>query len=376
MHGQRPMIRLDPKNKRLVLKIVPYPVIFMIGGLMYFFIEIGLLGTTEVYPTTGAIHDPLSSLLSVTVMTGLLGLALGLLEELVFKNRFRSLPFGFKTLLKTILYLFIFTSTQFLFGIVSTIVNLGSSSIDAEVIQIVVTFFTSISFVSAVVFMGFIISISLFFSEIVDYLGMDVVGNFFSGKYTKPVYESRIFMFLDMRDSTTIAERIGHKKHYELINDYFGEMSNAIVQTRGSIYQYVGDEIVVSWKLQDGLENSNCLQCFFMIEKDIQNKSDYYRSAYGVVPSFKAGFHWGEVTRGQVGEIKRDLLYTGDVLNSAARIQGLCNQLGVSLLISSGLKELLPMSNYELQAMGELELKGRQKKEQLYAVKINETKTE
>jgi len=173
-------------------------------------------------------------------------------------------------------------------------------------------------------------------------------------------------MFLDMKESTTIAEKIGHKNHYELINEYYSDMTNAIVQTQGAIYQYVGDEIVVSWKLEEGLKNSNCLQCFFFLEKEIMRKSDHYISKYGVVPGFKAGYHCGEVTRGQVGQIKRDLLCTGDVLNTTARIQGLCNQLGVNLLISAALKEILPKNNFIFNPKGELELKGREKKEELY----------
>lgn len=340
----------------------------MIGGFMYLFLEIGLLGSTEVYPLNGTAYDPINTLLSVIPMTGILGLILGFIEEITFRNGFKNLRFSYKILIKTLLYISIFLIIQFLFALILNMTNLGKDSIDAEVFQSVIQFFSSLSIISITFLGGFFISLSLFFSEIVDYLGLDVAGNFFSGKYSKPVYEKRIFMFLDMKDSTTIAERIGHKKQHELINEYFTDMSDAIITTHGSIYQYVGDEIVISWKLAEGLKNSNCLKCFFMIEKSILQKSHQYESKYGIVPKFKAGLHCGEVTRGQVGRIKRDLLYIGDVLNATARIQGLCNQLDSNLLISDPLKQLIPPKNYIFDAKGELELKGRERKEELYSV--------
>ncbi|MEM7162636.1 MAG: adenylate/guanylate cyclase domain-containing protein [Bacteroidota bacterium] len=335
---------------------------------MYANVEYGLLNESDLYPASKAIYDPVNSVISISIMTFLVGIILGFIEESLFKNRFKNLPFARKILSKTLLYIFVFTVTLLLFSTILIGINSGKSISDPEIYQSVASFFGSYAIISIIVFASFFIGLSLFFTEIVDYLGLDIVSNFFSGKYSKPVYENRIFMFLDMKDSTSIAEKIGHKKHYELINEYYGDMTNAIIRTEGSIYQYVGDEIVVSWELKKGLENTNCLQCFFLIEKDINQKSDSYLKKYGIVPRFKAGLHCGEVTRGQIGQIKRDLLYTGDVLNSSARIQGLCNELGVNLLISGQLKNQLPENSLNFSLKGEYELRGRQKKEELYAV--------
>lgn len=359
---------MNAKTKRLLFKILPYPIIFMLGGFLYLVIEIGLLGTTTVYPTTGTAYDPINSLLTLIPMTGILGFVLGFIEEVAFRNKFKRLRFSYKILIQTLLYLSIFLVIQFGFALGLNMTNMGKSSIDAEVVQSVLQFFTSLSIISITFYAGAIIGLSLFFSEIVDYLGLDVAGNFFSGKYSKPVNEDRIFMFLDMKDSTTIAEKIGHKKQHELITEYYGDMSDAIVLTHGSIYQYVGDEIVVSWNLKEGLNQANCLQCFSQIEKRITERAHEYETKYGMVPRFKAGFHCGEVTRGQVGNIKRDLLYIGDVLNATARIQGLCNQQGVNLLLSVTLKKLLPENDFHFKSMGEFELRGRQKKEELFAL--------
>jgi len=347
---------------------MPYPIIFLVGGLMYANIEYGLLNKSNTYPVSETVYNPLNSVLSITIMTIILGSALGIIEELIFKNRFRHLSFTLKIFSKTILYIFIFVVTLLIFSFTLNILNTGKSLADVDAYLTIFIFFTSYAFVSLIIFASFFISLSLFITEIVDYLGLDVVGNFFSGRYAKPVNESRIFMFLDMKESTTIAEEIGHKKHYELINEYYGDMTEAIVRTEGVIYQYVGDEIVVSWKLDKGLKRENCLQCFFLIENCIEHKSELYQKKYGVVPKFKAGFHCGEVTRGQIGQIKREMLYTGDVLNATSRIQELCNHLNVNILLSYQLKKLLPKNKLKYKPMGEYKLRGRQKKEELFTV--------
>ena len=67
-------------------------------------------------------------------------------------------------------------------------------------------------------------------------------------------------MFLDLRSSTAIAEKLGEERYFNFIKDVFKDVTPAIIYAKGEIYQYVGDEIVVSWKMNNGIENANCLQ--------------------------------------------------------------------------------------------------------------------
>lgn len=362
------MLQISPHKRRLLFKIIPYPIIFFVGSLLYINIEFGILGESENYPNSETKYDPVNSLAAVLTMNVILGLILGTIEELAFKNRFKKLSFSLKIFLKTGLYVMIFVSGLLVFSIILNALNVNRSVTDPWVYQQVFGFFSTYAPISIVLYAGFFISISLFFTEIVDFLGIDIIWNFFSGKYSKPVYENRIFMFLDMKNSTSIAEELGNKRHYSLINDYYSAMTDSIIQTNGTIYQYVGDEIVVSWALEEGLLKCNCLRCYFMIKDLIAQDAHYFKSQYGIIPEFRAGFHLGEVTRGQVGQIKRDLLYTGDVLNASARIQGLCKQLKTDLLISGHLKNQLPENDYQFISKGNFQLRGRQKQEELFTV--------
>ena len=92
---------------------------------------------------------------------------------------------------------------------------------------------------------------------------------------------------------------------------------------------------------------------------------------FGLVPGFKAGFHHGKVTMGEIGVVKKEIVFTGDVLNTTARIQSLCNSLKTGLLISQDLLEILHLENkYDVAEMGEFELRGKKAKMKLYQVTV------
>jgi class 3 adenylate cyclase len=170
----------------------------------------------------------------------------------------------------------------------------------------------------------------------------------------------RIFMFLDITSSTSIAETLGHVKYFELLNDFFNDLAKPIEAHKGEIYQYVGDEVVVSWALEEGISNANCLHCFFDILDTIDDLSYKYLEKYEMVPTFKAGMHFGKVSTGTIGTIKKEIIYTGDVLNTTSRIEGQCNQHNVNLLLSKDLMNKIPNENqFEFVEIGEISLRGK-----------------
>ena len=176
-------------------------------------------------------------------------------------------------------------------------------------------------------------------------------------------------MFLDLKSSTTIAEKLGHIKFSRLIQDCFADLTPAIKKHKVEIYQYVGDEVVLSWPIDKGFENNNCIHCYFNYRELLNAKSDYYQQEYGVQPIFKAGIHMGEVTVAEVGLVKREIAYHGDVLNTTARIQSRCNDLKQQLLISQNLSEHLKKDErIERHLLGEELLKGKQQLVTIYGV--------
>lgn len=189
------------------------------------------------------------------------------------------------------------------------------------------------------------------------------------GRYFKPKQELRIFMFLDMRSSTMIAEELGHARYFQLINELFQDITDPIVLSRGEIYQYVGDEISVSWTLRKGIKKQRCIRCFLDIRAKLRKRGPYYRDRYGIKPTFKAGFHYGEVTTGEVGLVKKERIFSGDVVNTAARIQETCNAHQVDNLVSKELLDLLRQEGpLPAREIGSIALKGKRSTMSLWTI--------
>ena len=99
------------------------------------------------------------------------------------------------------------------------------------------------------------------------------------------------------------------------------------------------------------------------------SKDSYYNENYGVVPQFKVGLHLGIVTAVEVGEIKRDIAYHGDTINTTSRIQSVCNQYDKTFLVSAEIKEFTQLEdNYSIQLIGDVSLKGKDKPIIVYSV--------
>lgn len=208
-----------------------------------------------------------------------------------------------------------------------------------------------------------------FIRQVNRLLGRNVLLNLITGKYHHPVEEERIFMFLDLKASTTIAERLGNNRYHRFLREFFYDISPAIIETKGQIYQYVGDEVVVTWQREDGLRNANCLICYFRIVATILLRREQYQARYGIVPEFKAGFHYGPVIAGEIGDVKRDIVFHGDAINTAARIRSECTVFGKNLLLSGELLGQLAISEVlSPERIGKIRLRGKEEEVELYTI--------
>lgn len=209
----------------------------------------------------------------------------------------------------------------------------------------------------------------LFIKMATEKFGKGVLFNMLIGKYRKPTEEERIFMFLDLKSSTAIAEEMGHYKYSQLLQDCFFDLNKLIDRFDAEIYQYVGDEAVISWPVEKGLKKSNCIALYFAFKKALNKRSKYYKNNYGLVPFFKAGLHGGKLIIAEVGVVKKELAFHGDVINTTARIQDECNKYGESLLISESLlSDVWFKTKYDIKEIGDLDLKGKQEQIKVFAI--------
>ncbi len=195
--------------------------------------------------------------------------------------------------------------------------------------------------------------------------------NLLVGRYRKPVVEERAFMFLDLKSSTAIAERLGHRLYSRLIQDCFRDLTAVLLTTRAEVYQYVGDEAVLSWPVGLAAADANCLRAYFQFAERLAARRAHYETAYGLSPEFKAGVNLGRVTVVEVGVLKRAIVYHSDVLNTAARVQALCNEHGKALLVTDAVKDRLVGAPYRLELIGDIVLRGKTQPVGVYSVERN-----
>ncbi len=176
-------------------------------------------------------------------------------------------------------------------------------------------------------------------------------------------------MFLDLKDSTTIAEQLGHHKYSQFIQDCFFDLNDVVLDHDAEIYQYVGDEAVLSWPYKKGLAKNNCLGLFFAFQHQLELRKAYYLEKYGISPEFKAGLHGGTLMVAEVGSVKKELAYHGDVINTSARIQAECNTYHVSLLISEKLLKDLHIDEVSnSKSLGNVLLKGKHEEVKIHTI--------
>lgn len=360
---------LSLKDKRNFIRILSFGLVCAFFAFVFTLIEKGILGQLKVYPATGNPYDFNDAIIVTPFASFILGLIFGIIEIYFLEKLFLKATFLIKLIAKSGIYIFIISMFFYLITIVNSSLSLELPIWSNEVLKTGALYFGNSLYLATLLYASGIIMILLFIFEINDYLGQGIVINYISGRYHKPRQEERIFMFLDMKSSTAIAEKLGHIKYFELLKSYYADMTDLIEQNSGKIYQYVGDEIVVTWDLKNGIKNNNCLKCFFDLKMKFKALGKTYKNKFGLIPKFKAALHYGSITTGEIGILKKDIFFTGDVMNTTSRMEKLCNSYNIDFIISSPLlKRLKEISNLNINEIGSHLLKGKEKSIKLFTI--------
>lgn len=355
-------LKFQLKFKKVIAITIAWQVIAILNILYMFGYISSITGVSLPYSLA-------SSLLYSFIAASLGGFIFGGMEVFYLRNLLRKKPFGIVLLTKSIIYMGMLLIVYFVSISLYFKNEYQASVLNRDVLMQSYGFMTQSYVLLELLFWGVIMIGTFVYLEISDRFGPGGFSGFLWGRYHHPKKETRIFMFLDIKDSTYIAEVLGHKSYFNFLNDFFSDITDSVIFTRGEIYQYVGDEVVVSWTLKNGLKNAHCLQCFFDIKNTMNKKKEQYLQRYGVVPEFKAGFHHGEIMAGEIGVVKRDVVFSGDVLNTGARIQEQCNNHGVDNLISKGLLKFLELpQGVECRKVDDSLLRGKRSQISLYTV--------
>ena len=318
----------------------------LLGSVYGTLLNIAAYGTLSFGIPIGAIHG------------FLLGSSIGLLE--IFWTRSRpgraveQAPFLVTLLVKVLIY-----------GSLITFVNVvepGSRllhvPLGTESLQLVSVIF---SFVATGAF--------LFMLQISQIMGGRTLRDWVLGRYHRPRREDRFFLFVDIMGSTALAERIGPVGVHHFLNRVFLLASDPVDDYRGEIYQYVGDEMVITWTGKAGRVGARPLRCFAAIEAALEATATDFVQYLGVAPRVRGALHYGPVVVGEVGGRKRAIVFHGDVMNTTARLEQVARELDRRLVVSADAwHQLAETDQSTLEDLGTQVLRGRASPVQIYGV--------
>lgn len=277
-------------------------------------------------------------------------------------EKYRDKPYGFTVLAVLLAFITVIAIITIALALIAAPLQTGHSFAHSETQKAFKEFLTNRLHAKNIIIWSPVVALTQVLLQFNTKFGEGNMWNMIRGKYQTPKVEQRIFMFVDLNSSTTIAEKLGDETYHQLLKEFFADITNPIIDNKGEIYQYVGDEVVIAWQYSDGIQYSRCIDCFFDMKKEISRHSARYLEKYGLVPGFKAGIHCGKVVAGEVGIIKRDITFSGDVLNTTSRIQGKCKEFNAEIIASDDLINALSLhGKYTTQFLGSIKLRGKEK---------------
>lgn len=195
---------------------------------------------------------------------------------------------------------------------------------------------------------------------IANIIGPRALKNFLTGRYHSPVEENRFVLFVDIAGSTGLAERLGGIGIHRFLDRTFRLLTVAVVDYRGEVLSYVGDEVIVTWPEGSGAIDCRPLQCFMAMRDALANASPRFQREFGAAPKIRGSLHFGPVIVGEIGDVKRAIVFNGDVMNTTARLEALSRDVDGGFIASrAAMAQFRSAPPFAIRDLGRLPIRGR-----------------
>ncbi len=205
--------------------------------------------------------------------------------------------------------------------------------------------------------------------SMVQLIGLSELGRLLTGRYYSPREVERIVLFLDLIDSTSIAERLGPVRFHSLLSETFTRLARVVTDNGGEVYRYVGDALIATWPLDTRKKNARPISCLFACQDTLETVRASFVARYGEAPTFHASLHAGLLVAGEIGGFKREIALLGDTMNTAARLEQECRVAGHLFLVSKPLIERTELPpGIAAVSIGSRQLRGKAERMELFAL--------
>lgn len=296
-------------------------------------------------------RDATAELVFISAMHGLaISLALTMLEIYLARGAVRHwigrLSFGFALILRSLVYVLVIATVQ------GTIHYIRLKQGGAP--------FTNHSFLDAIVLIAIAAIAINFVIQIANLLGPRTLINFLTGRYRYPRQENRFVLFVDIAGSTGLAERLGGVGIHRFLDRTFRLLTGTVIEYRSEILGYVGDELIVTWPEKSGAVDARPLRCFLAMRETLEHAAHRLSREFGVAPKIRGSLNFGPVIVGEIGDFKRAIVFNGDTMNAAARLEELSRTVDGGFLAARAAIERFDMTApVRLHDHGAMPIRGR-----------------
>jgi adenylate cyclase len=192
----------------------------------------------------------------------------------------------------------------------------------------------------------------------VHFVGIENLFHLTVGTYHRPVVQEKVIVFLDINDSTGLAERLGAVQTKALVGKFLFDISKPITDYGGEIHLYKGDGLIALWEWREAVRDGRILHAIDSLIGTVERERAEFQRQFGVVPSFRIGVHGGEVVVSEQGDTKRAIGIYGSTINIAARMEEAAKAHNVTCVISGDVAEALTDHGERLFPIGYEKIRG------------------
>lgn len=208
------------------------------------------------------------------------------------------------------------------------------------------------------------------------YLGDDAAARVVTGQVRRgSVGRIKAFiLYADLRGFTDFADVTAPEEVTRRLNDYCDCMGEPVKEAGGQILKFLGDGLLAVFLSDADRDRTKVAAATLTAARDILARVERLNAneaaAGGSPLGIDVALHEGEVTYGNVGTADRlDFTVIGPAVNEASRLENLCTELGVHLLISDSFVLAAPAMRPQLVSLGRHQLRGVREPREVFTLR-------
>lgn len=167
-------------------------------------------------------------------------------------------------------------------------------------------------------------------------------------------------VFSDVRNFTTISEKMDPRELSQLMNDFLTPLTEVIYKYRGTIDKYMGDCIMAFWgaPLPDAQHARHALLAGMEMHEKLKELQPKFKEKGWPELRIGIGLNTGRMSVGNMGSKVR-VAYTvmGDAVNLASRLEGITKEYGVGIVVGEATKAAV--TDFIFRELDRVRVKGK-----------------